>query len=245
MSNYVPLNLPAEPRTVSYALLFLFSVFITSGQIFYSRSHAATKGKPAIESSTNSSVRVLSVGVIEDKLRISASSGAYLTYSGHHFILTAAHALIGGCEYTKVAFGETSAACTKIVASDSKKDYVIFETEEISNRVPYRIRENKIQETRPSLLDRTVYTGYPNGNGPTTWAGTVAGLGEDRLLVQSYAWPGSSGAGLFSAKGELIGVVTALDVGTSSYGEQVLENVVVVTPVGAMDWDKLFSEYNK
>jgi hypothetical protein len=245
MKTYTPLNLTSDPKTLSYVTLIILLIGIFGGQIFYASSHASTKGRATVKASTQSSVKVLSAGSAGESLRVATSSGTYLTYSGHYFILTAAHALIGGCEYTIVTFDRVSTECMKIVAMDLKKDYVLFESGEMPNRIPYKIRPKEIQKRQPMLLDKTLYTGYPNGIGSSTWGGSVAAIRKDRLFIQTFAWPGSSGAGVFSQKAELIGVVTAVDVGTSTYGEQVLENVVIATPVGAVDWKSLLYGYNK
>ena len=47
---------------------------------------------------------------------------------------------------------------------------------------------------------------------------------------------GSSGSGVFSTKGKYIGIVTAIDIGQTEFGVDILENVVLVTPVFKVDW---------
>lgn len=245
MRAFTPLHLTSDPRTLSYITLIFLLILIFAGQIFYVSGHASTKAAATVKRSTQSSVKVLSVASSNEKLGITTSSGTYMTYSGRYFILTAAHAMTGGCDYTVVTFDKTSTECLRIVAIDTKKDYAIFESGAMPNRTPYKIKPKALQKRRPKLLDRAIYTGYPNNIGPSTWSGTVAAVGQDRLIIQTYAWPGSSGAGIFSDKAKLIGVVTAVDVGTSMYGDQVIEDVVIATPVSSMGWESLSSGYNK
>jgi len=93
-----------------------------------------------------------------------------------------------------------------------------------------------------NILDKTYYTGYPNSTGPTTWVGTIAGVGPDYLIMQSYAWSGASGSGVFDEKGSLIGIIMALDVGRTKEGVQILNNFVIIVPTWAIDWEQVFKE---
>ena len=89
----------------------------------------------------------------------------------------------------------------------------------------------------PKLLDKTFYTGYPNNMGPLTLHGRIAGFADNGyFFVDSYAWTGSSGAGVFNQNGKLIGIIMALDVGVTQYGADVLENLLIVVPTYQIDW---------
>jgi hypothetical protein len=81
------------------------------------------------------------------------------------------------------------------------------------------------------------YTGYPNDGGPYTFDGRIVGYNENTAVyVDSFGWSGSSGAGVFSQTGNLIGWVMALEVGDSYFGRQVLENFMWVIPLFKVDW---------
>jgi RNase H-fold protein (predicted Holliday junction resolvase) len=41
---------------------------------------------------------------------------------------------------------------------------------------------------------------------------------------------------VFNDRGKLIGIIMALDVGTTQYGVDVLENLLIVVPVHHIDW---------
>jgi len=76
--------------------------------------------------------------------------------------------------------------------------------------------------------------------GPLTIDGKIIGyMGGDFIYVKSYAWSGSSGGGVFSSSGKLIGYVLALDVGQTEFGIEVLENIVFVVPITVVRWDAL------
>ena len=124
-----------------------------------------------------------------------------------------------------------------MVTLNKKVDYAIFEVEQVMSRKPIKIpRALANWKKSYNLLDKIYYTGYPNSVGPTTWTGTISGYTGDYVIVQSYAWSGASGSGVFDETGELIGIIMALDVGAGEYGYQVLNNFVIVVPIWQVDF---------
>ena len=65
--------------------------------------------------------------------------------------------------------------------------------------------------------------------------GVIASEEEGNLVMHSYAWPGSSGSGVFDMRGRFLGVVRAVDVGVWSYQmpPQLVEDMVWIAPA----WD--------
>ena len=96
------------------------------------------------------------------------------------------------------------------------------------------------EEGTVSSSSGTYYTGYPNGQGPLTFAGEISGHdSSENVYVHSFAWPGSSGSGVFSDSGKLIGIIVAISVGSTEFGIDVLEDIVIVIPLYKIDWDML------
>lgn len=191
--------------------------------------------KHSIEKSIASAVRVVSTDAEENGT--SLATGTYFIYKGRYYVLTVAHAIAGPCEKFFIMYFEHSASCIDYVLVDTRRDYAIIETEEMYDRVPIRIPHSLKSKKYPKLLDQTYYTGYPNNSGPLTFTGTVAGFAEDSLiLLQSYAWTGSSGSGVFDYEGNLIGIIMALDVGVTQHGVDVMENLLIVVPTSEIDW---------
>ena len=76
-----------------------------------------------------------------------------------------------------------------------------------------------------------------NGLGPLTIDGKVIGHHPSgQIYLNSYAWSGSSGSGVFSEHGHYIGYVVAIDVGQGMNGPAVIENVVLVVPAWKINW---------
>ena len=200
--------------------------------------HYDISQKQAIRRSVNSSVRVVSMDLLEGN--VSTLSGTYFTYQGRFFVLSSAHGVLSGCGGLMVFHEKSSSSCIKIVKLDKKVDYVIFEIKEMKDRTPIKL-PNALANWKKSynLLDKTYYTGYPNSIGPTTWTGNISGFTGDYIIVQSYAWSGASGSGVFDERGELIGIIMALDVGVGEYGYQVLNNLIIVVPIWQMEFGSL------
>ena len=200
--------------------------------------HYDINQKQAISRSVNSSVRVISMNT--ETGMVSALSGTYFTVNGNFYVLTSAHGIHGDCEDIGVFSLNEMAVCIEIVKIDREVDYVIFEVGKLSNRKPLKI-PNALANWKKSynLLDKTYYTGYPNNVGPTSWTGNISGFTGEYVIIQTYAWSGSSGSGVFDERGQLIGIIMALDVGQSMYGTQILNNLVIVIPIWKIDFSSL------
>ena len=197
--------------------------------------------KKAVTRSTESVVQVFSLG--GELFSLSALSGTYITYNNRFYVLTSAHGIIGECEGVKISYLGSQVNCVNLLYIDRKVDYAVVEIEEMPTRKAIKI-PRALANPRKSfnILDKVYYTGYPNSTGPTTWVGTIAGVGPNYLILQSYAWSGASGSGVFDEKGSLIGIVMALDVGRTKEGTQILNNFVIIVPTWAIDWAEIFKE---
>ncbi len=202
---------------------------------FYSSSQ-----KKSMTKSRDSSVRVLSFDF--DNGMVSTSSATYMVYKNDHYILTTNHGLLGGCDTIQIEAEGELYNCLEIIKVDVLNDYALIKIEQVAHRKPIKLPKeikttyNDWKKTL-TLLNKIVYTGYPNSIGPLTIDGTVMGFDPKGLVyVQSYAWSGSSGSGVFDHDGKLLGYILAIDVGGSEYGTTILENVMIVVPIYKVDW---------
>jgi hypothetical protein len=194
----------------------------------------------AVRSSRLSSVSVMTMSV--EGGYVSSSSGTYIVRDKKHYVLTVSHGIsTQDCDFIRIVIGEDIYNCTEISAYDEAVDYAILEVEPIPNRVAVDIshyvpRENKWIENL-SIGARTVYTGYPSGMGPLTIEGSIAGYTEsNNIYLHSFAWPGSSGSGVFNDKHKLVGFIMAINLGYTEFGITVLEDIVIVVPLHKIDW---------
>ena len=202
---------------------------------------------PAVERTTlrrsrESTVRILSMG---DSGGVATTSGTYFRISGKYYILTVMHGLVGSCDVTRIwSEKEGFTPCKRVVVGNVAIDYAIIEVEEIPSLTPLNLPRAlpRTSEWKETLAAQTklYYTGFPNSTGPLTFAGRIAGYADgDYIYMNSFAWGGASGSGVFTANGEFVGYILAIDVGQTSYGVDVLENLVIVVPAFKIDWTTL------
>lgn len=200
--------------------------------------HYDISDKQAIKRSVNSAVRVVSMDI--EEAAMSSLSGTYFTHRGEFYVLTSAHGIVGSCEAVMAMHLTDTTQCIRMVVIDEEADYAIFQVNPLDSREAIKIPQALANWKKSyNLLDRVYHTGYPNSIGPTTWTGNISGFTGDYVIVQSYAWSGASGSGVFDERGELIGIIMALDVGTNEFGFQVLNNFIIVIPIWQVDFSIL------
>jgi len=171
-------------------------------------------------------------------------TGTYFISNDKHYVITVHHGIHGPCWLVRVIHGDESYKCKEFVAMDEANDYVIMEMETpLHNRQPLKMPQDLPHgpEWKPSysILNRIIYTGYPNAVGPLTLGGDVVGYGDEYVYIFSHAYGGASGSGVFTHDGKYIGYIVAIDVGSTEFGPDVLENLVIVAPAFNVDWGVL------
>jgi hypothetical protein len=209
---------------------------------YYNASH-----KRAIKKSRESAVQVVSFGTEDAAGYFSSASGTYFEAHGSYFVITVMHGILGPCAFTTIVHNNQTYPCIKYIATDLQNDYAIIQVSEIPDRTAVDIfralPKNMQWKDSYSVLNKLLYTGYPNTIGPLTISGEVAGFaGREYIYMLSYAWAGSSGSGVFDHRGRYIGYVVAIDVGETDFGIQVLQNVVLVSPAFKVDWTKVITD---
>ena len=193
----------------------------------------------AVIRSRSSAVQIMSMDL--DDGGISVSTGTYIKFKGNYFILTTSHGVGDACIFTQIIVDEEIYECKHYILRDPQTDYLVMQIDPIPGRQPALVPTWAPQghQWRQALgTQNTVfYTGFPNQGGPYTFDGRVVGYKEgEAIFVDSYGWSGSSGSGVFSADGKLIGYIMALEVGETYFGRQVLENFIWVIPLFNIDW---------
>ena len=175
---------------------------------------------------------------------VSSSSGTYFIVGEKHYVITVGHGIVGDCDSVRILFRHAMTQCIEMKIVDRQVDYAIMQVEPIADREPIRIAHDYPSAgnwDEELAIQRTVYyTGYPNGMGPLTFGGEISGHDmNENIYVHSFAWPGSSGSGVFSESGNLIGIIIAISVGATEYGVDVLEDMVIVIPLYKINWNML------
>ena len=180
-------------------------------------------------------VRAASVKII---INDGHGSGSLIKYKGSQFIITANHVIDSkrsyfGMPIHVIGIKETKTA--SLIYFDEKHDIAVLflpKTEYFKHTQP--IKWNPIEEI-PPIGTLITYSGYPSWHNLLTFRGYVAGyetLGKigEHIILNVFGWFGSSGAVIYTTKGEIIGVLWAVDIERFPK-KQINENIVWVTPI--------------
>ena len=165
-------------------------------------------------------------------------SGSLIKYKGTHFVITAFHVI----KADRVYFGKTflvqginQTNSASLVYFDEKHDIAVLYLEK-NQHFTYNspIKWNPIDHSA-TVGTAITYSGYPSWHNLMTFRGRVAGyenfpdIGE-QIILNVFGWFGSSGSVVYTDKGEIVGVLWAVDVEqTPSF--QVNEDMVWVSPI--------------
>jgi len=176
--------------------------------------------------SRESSVKIL---VLTDKHSVGHGSGAYVVYKGKYYILTAYHVIYDMVSGMAIDGGSSYFLERGIIHKES--DIALLEVEEIKDKKALRLKLPA--QDKPKVGSEVVYTGYPNLTGPLTVEGIVAGYADDgAIILQSYAWGGASGSAVLNKRGEIIGILSGIEIGKDFRGFTVQnESIVIINPL--------------
>jgi S1-C subfamily serine protease len=180
------------------------------------------------DSGTESSVRIQ----FDIENRVGGwGSGNYLKIGHYKFILTAAHVVDEGKIY--ILEGENKIPATVLYKNTLKDIAIVVPDKELS----IKAKSVKVNSKADLLGEAVNYTGFPSNIGRSTYTGFVANSDEDKMIMQSFALPGSSGSVVFDKKGRVLGVVSAVSVNQTALSPypEIIEAVVFVERVKFLD----------
>lgn len=177
--------------------------------------------------SRDAAVEIKSFDEVGNKI---SGSGAYVVYKGQHYILTAAHVVSGSP--TAMIVGGREIIIGEVVFADAYSDVALISIAGMINKNPIKWRVSG----RKNIGDEIIYSGYPNAMGLLTIKGYVAGYDSFMTVVHSYVWRGASGSLVLDERGRIVGVVSAVSVGTDVSGyPTIVEEVGLIVPVYAVE----------
>lgn len=195
--------------------------------IRYSKSLSKTETK-----ARNSSVKVSRLD------GLGYGSGTYGYYDGQLVVFTAQHVVDENP--IMIVHGRNGEAVLGVVIySDVANDFAVLKVEEMSSRIPVKIKPTSAPLHEYVGWDIT-YTGFPAGYDLLTITGRVAGvrLDEQAIVAHSFTWMGASGSGVFNSKGEYVGPLVAVGLGRFQV-VQVVEDMVWIIPASNINWDQV------
>ena len=164
-------------------------------------------------------------------------SGSYVTVSRKKIIITAAH-VVTSTNTVTVLGRDGESVKGDVVFRDPHYDFAIITIPEMTSRKAVRVTRER-QPVEDLIGQNVTYTGFPNRHDLLTIKGIISGSLRGFWILQSYSWMGASGSGVFDSSGDLIGVVTGVDVGVSNMGYQIIESIVWITPMRNIDLESI------
>ena len=193
----------------------------------YYELSADARFRKAIDISRNSELKIITRGVDGS---IGLGTGAYITTGDSYYVITAAHVVSDSITLVTEVESVYYSLTPFLILPDT--DTAILKVEPILGRTPINIAKGNIA-TDVSIGEKVLYTGYPNITGPLTVFGTVATIFDAKsILLQSYAWAGASGSVVLNVKGEIVAVLSGIEIFIDGQGlSKSNPNIVLVHKV--------------
>ena len=189
-------------------LLFLFSCVMplldTSDDMLVEVDEPYSLEVDKVDRSLKSSVKLV---IKFDAVEAGHASGNYFRYGKHRFIITAAHVVDGGEVWIKDGLDIVKSETLWV---DKSRDIAIIRPMgELKETRPIKFKINYDNNKVGTIIR---YAGYPSHLGKMVLQGMVAKQLEQKVVLQCWALPGSSGSVIFDDNGKAVGVLSAVAV---------------------------------
>jgi len=159
-------------------------------------------------------------------------SGNYFRLGKHRFIITAGHVVNNIDEVWVIEKGMITTPA-EVIYLDTNADIAILKPKEklrYTKALPFR------RDINNQMGEKIYHTGHPAMEGWHMSEGILSGTHEDMLMLNSFAWPGSSGSVVFDESGRVLGVVSALKMDAiMGVFPTYIEHIILASNIKALD----------
>lgn len=171
------------------------------------------------------------VQIFDQDVPTSSGSGNYFRLGKHRFIITAAHVVDGANE---IEIYEKGYIATKadVVYSNPDSDIAIVVPRErlkYTKAIPFR------RDINNQMGEKVYHCGHPSRQGWHISEGLLTGTRTDSLMINTFAWPGSSGSVVFDESGRVIGVLSAILIDGPFGIPDLVEHIVLAGNIKMLD----------
>jgi S1-C subfamily serine protease len=164
-----------------------------------------------------------------------SGSGNYFKLGKKRFILTAAH-VVSDAEEIIVLEKGFSRTVAKVVYLNKDTDIAVLVPEERlrhTKAIPFR------RDINNQMGEKTYHCGHPAREGWHISEGLLTGTQNDVLMINTFAWPGSSGSVLFDESGRVLGILSAIRVDAPFGLPALVEHITLASNIKMLDQETL------
>jgi|TARA_R110002020_G_scaffold67820_10_gene177962 S1-C subfamily serine protease len=192
----------------------------------------------AIVSSLNRYETISRKSAVKIETPLGSGSGTYFNFERRYVVITAAHVIGDFEEVTILGRGEEKVKAKPILIDQDNDFAVLLPESPLKTRNPAKFKISK--KSAEDLVGKSIfYTGFPSLHDLLTLKGSVSGTSNGYLILQSYAWKGASGSGVFDSNGNFVGVLTGVDIGQFDGVYHLIPSIVWIVPINKIDQDNL------
>ena len=167
-----------------------------------------------------------------------AGSGNYFQYKNKRFIITAAH-VVEGSESIYVGEKNIEVVEASIIYIDTENDIAVIKAKNdltITRPVNFKQSKNKY------IGEPVYHTGNPDGEAWHLSEGMISNIGSKSIILNTFAWPGSSGSVVFNKHGNVIGVISAIKISSPLGIPDMVEHIVIVSNIEKLNIEEILSD---
>jgi S1-C subfamily serine protease len=153
-------------------------------------------------------------------------SGNYFKIRDQHFVITAAH-VVDGMDQIFITERSGFTYEAKVMHIDYFRDIaIVIPDRRLMYTEPIDYRSSKYIEVGKEVF----YCGNPNNQYFLSFHGRVSGVDGQFLLIDNFAWPGSSGSVVFNKEGNVVGILSAVSVDAPTGLPVLIPHIVRIGP---------------
>jgi S1-C subfamily serine protease len=175
------------------------------------------------------------VQVFEEGVPLGTGSGNYFRLGKHRFIITASHVIEGEGEILIMEKGFVMTEATVVYADPYSDIAILIPKEKLkyTKAIPFR------RDITNQIGEKVYHCGHPARESFHISEGLLTGTNNDTLLVNTFAWPGSSGSVLFDENGRVIGTLSAIRIDGPFGIPSMVEHIVLASNIKMLDQNTL------
>ena len=177
----------------------------------------------------------VAIQILESGMPTGSGSGNYFRLGKHRFIMTAAHVVEGESEILIIEKGYSITEATVAYIDINSDIAILIPKEKLKYTKAVRFR----RDINNQMGEKVYHCGHPAREGWHISEGLLTGTHNDVLMINTFAWPGSSGSVLFDETGRVLGVLSAIRVDGPFGLPAMIEHIVLAGNIKMLDQETL------